>query len=104
MTENKPPEHLSRSAKKLWREIDGEYFLGPESLPLLETALSNWDRVREAREIIEKQGLTLGEGERIRRHPACDLEKQYYSVFLRAWRQLGLDVEPPKPTGRPPGR
>lgn len=93
----KPPEHLSPDSKRTWRRVAKEYELPADALMLLEAALTQWDRAAEARRLIEKEGIILAG----KRHPATDVEKQAASLFLRAWRQLGLDIVPPGPVGRP---
>lgn len=94
------PRHLSAEMKAFWAEIMAEYELEVDARLILRAACENWDRAQQAREQIAKDGLLL-DG---RRHPAVDVEKQAYSLYLRAMRQLGLDVVAPGPIGRPPGR
>lgn len=95
----KPPKHLSADSKRVWNRIDREYNLTPDAGELLAVALANRDRAEQARELVDREGLVL-DG---KRHPAVDVEKQAYGLYLRALRQLGLDIEPPGPVGRPPG-
>lgn len=76
-----------------------------DELVLLQVAMEAWDRAYQARAEVEKDGLLVVDPSgRKRPHPALQIEKDTKLVFLRAWRQLGLDVEPPGPVGRPPGR
>jgi hypothetical protein len=94
------PTHLSAEARGFWNLIMQEYDLEPDARFLLRAACENWDRAQQAREMIARDGLVM-DG---KRHPAVDVEKQAYGLFLRAVRQLGLDVVAAGPTGRPPGR
>ena len=96
------PPHLSPEARAFWERVDEEYELTSDGALYLRAALGNWDRAQLARETIAREGLTV-EG---RKHPAIDIEKQAYGLFLRAMRQLGLDVIPPGslPVGRPVGK
>ncbi len=94
----RPPEHLSAESKSAWRRLEKEYELTPDASLLLRAALENWDRAQAAREMVNRDGLVL-DG---KRHPAVDIEKQAYGLFQRFIRQLGLDIVPPGPTGRPP--
>jgi phage terminase small subunit len=96
----KPPKHFSEESRRFWRSINGEYELDADAVLLLRVACENWDRAQQARETIGREGLVLGG----KRHPAIDVEKQAYGLFLRAMRQLGLDVVAAGPIGRPPGR
>lgn len=95
----KIPTHLSVASKRTWRRIASEYELDGNAALLLETALTQWDRMTQAREMLASEGIVI-DG---KRHPAIDVEKQASSLFLRAWRQLGLDIAPPGAVGRPAG-
>jgi len=100
MREFRPPKHLSPEAKRIWRRVNAEYVLTPDGAAILQVALENWDRAQQAREQVSREGLTP-EG---RRHPGCDVERQAYGLFLRAMRQLALDIIPPSSKrGRPGG-
>ena len=94
----KAPEHLSAESKTTWRRIAKEYELTPDASLLLRAALENWDRAQTARELVNLEGIVIEK----HRHPAIDVEKQAYGLFHRFMRQLGLDIVPPGPTGRPP--
>jgi P27 family predicted phage terminase small subunit len=91
------PKHLSPESKRTWRRVAGEYDLTPDAELLLRAALENWDRAQQSRELIAVEGLVQGG----KRHPAVDVEKQAYGLFQRFMRQLGLDVIPAGPVGRP---
>lgn len=93
------PKHLSAESKRTWRRIASEYELTPDAAALLQVALENWDRAQAARELVNLEGLVI-DG---KRHPGTDIEKQAYGLFLRAMRQLGLDIAQPGPVGRPAG-
>jgi len=72
---------------------------------LLEAALRAMDRRDAALVLVAKDGLVIHDGKgRPRAHPALAIAKDSELVLLRAWRQLGLDVEAPGRPGRPPGR
>jgi P27 family predicted phage terminase small subunit len=93
------PKHLSPAAKRTWRRIAAEFELDGNAALLLETALVQWDRMTQARQMLSREGIVING----KRHPAIDVEKQASSLFLRAWRQLGLDIAPPGAVGRPAG-
>jgi phage terminase small subunit len=94
------PGHLSPSMSKFWKQVNNDFELEADALLLLRTACEAFDRAQAAREAIACDGLIVNN----RRHPAVDIEAQSQSLFLRAMRQLGLDVVAPGPVGRPPGR
>lgn len=100
MTTPKAPKHFSEKARKLWRTIHQEYELEVESAELLRVALENLDLADRARELLRTEGLVVSG----KKHPASDAVKLHDGMFMRALRQLGLDVVQPGPMGRPPGR
>jgi phage terminase small subunit len=63
------------------------------------------DRLRQAQEIIDKDGPVIKDRFGVpKQHPATLLERDARNQFLRAWKQLGLDIEPPLASpGRPAG-
>jgi phage terminase small subunit len=94
------PSHLSLEMRKFWDEVTKEYELECEAQLTLRAACENWDRAQQARELVNREGLVQDH----KRHPAIDIEKQAYGLFLRSVRALGLDVIQPGPVGRPAGR
>ncbi len=94
------PAHLSAEMRKFWRRVVSEYELEADALLILRTACESFDRAQRARLLIAKEGMVLGN----RCHPAINIEQTSQRIFLVAMRQLGLDIDPPGPIGRPPGR
>ena len=97
---NGAPLYLSAEMRKFWKRATGDYELEADAKLILKTACEAFDRAAQARELIAKDGILLNN----RRHPAIDIEAQAQGLFLRAMRQLGLDIEPPGPIGRPAAR
>ena len=94
-----PPE-----AKRLWREIHAEFTLEADQLEILRTACDALARLYQARNILDREGLTFKTPSgQIRSHPANAIEKQSRVGFLQAIKQLGIDWDPiEKPNvGRP---
>ncbi len=101
----KPPKHLSSEAKKWWEQVVADYTIDDAAALVLLTACEAFDRRREAREMLKKEGLVVQDRfGQPKPHPAASIERDAAATLLRAWRVLGLDVEPPGPIGRPPGR
>lgn len=101
----KAPAHLSAESKELWRAIVNGWALDEGGLLILRVALESFDRLNEARALVERDGAVIKDRfGNLKAHPALCTEKEARLGLLRAWRQLGLDVEPPGPIGRPPGR
>jgi phage terminase small subunit len=83
------PSDLSREMKAFWRrtaevlEVDGQ--------SILTVACRAWDRAEDARLGIAQEGLKSTNG---RLNPLVAVEAQAADRYLRALKQLGLDVEP----------
>ena len=100
----KPPEHLSPAARRLWTKITGEFVdFDAYAFLVLRTALESWDRLQEARKILDEEGCFYNAGALKREHPAARVEKQSRDGFLAALRLLGLNLAEPGDVGRPPG-
>ena len=96
----KAPNYFSQKARNLWKSLHAEYELEPEAAELLRVALENLDLADKARELLRTEGLVVNN----KKHPASDSVKLHDGMFMRALRQLGLDIVAPGPVGRPPGR
>lgn len=100
-----PPRKLGPHGAALWRSINSAYRIedagGVELLCLAAQAL---DRAEECSEQIAKDGAVfhLATGA-LKEHPLCKIELANRSFVARSLQRLGLDVEPIRPTGRPPG-
>lgn len=97
------PHHLSPEARKLWRRILGEFCITDAAgLALLGTALEAHDRMRQAQSAMAKHGPVFEDRfGGLRANPACSIERDARVAFVAALKALNL--EPPAPTGRPPG-
>jgi len=103
MTAKTPPSSLGRESRRLWFDLNRLYELDSPQMVLLKVALEAYDRLLEAREMIEREGLSYKTETGYRRpHPALAIEKDARNGFLRAWASLDWDVEPPLAVGRPP--
>ena len=98
-----PPKHLSRESKGWWRQVVSDYDLERHHLKLLQSACEAWDRVAEARALIERDGIVVEDRfGQPKAHPAVDIERHNRALFARMLRELALDVEEPAETVRPP--
>ena len=92
---DKPPKHLSREAKRIWRQLNATWQFESDSLLVLRVGLEAFDRLQDARRILSEDGLTTkmgqDEGARILKHPALEVEKNARSGFLQAMRLLGIE-------------
>ena len=100
----KPPRHLKPDTAKWWGAVVGEFELEPHHIRLLTLAAQAWDRCEQARQIIDKQGLTFEDrfSQPVSR-PEVAIERDSRTAFARLLRELDLDTEPPRAAGRPPG-
>lgn len=100
MTERAAPRHLSPEAKRLWRETTRNYTLEARHEAILLVALEAFDRMREAQAAVKADGAYVEGRFGMKAHPALAVERDSRLAFLRATRELGLDLE--TPASRPP--
>jgi phage terminase small subunit len=104
---NKPPDHLSTAAKKLFESLKEEYGIKDAGgLEILKTGLEARDRFTGARVKINKDGLTITDRFGAEKpHPLLAAERDARAQWLAALKMLNLDIEPLRDgPGRPPGR
>ncbi len=102
MTAKRAPQHLRPETRRWWRHCVTEWPLEPHHLKLLTIAAESWDRLTAAREIIDRDGMTfLDRLGHPRPHPEIAIERDCKISFMRALRELDLDLEPPAAPGRP---
>jgi P27 family predicted phage terminase small subunit len=105
--DQKAPHHLSKEAKRIWREIlEGYAIDDPAGLRILRVALEAFDRAQSAREAIDKDGMILMDKfGQVKPHPLLPVERDSRAAFLAGLKALNLDLEPLKDrAGRPNGR
>ena len=91
-----PPDHLSPSAADWWATTVETYVLEPHHLKLLQLALEAWDEAQNAREQLQRDGLTTPTRDGgLRAHPCVAIEHNSRLTVARLFRELDLDVEPP---------
>ncbi|HSW43079.1 MAG TPA: P27 family phage terminase small subunit [Patescibacteria group bacterium] len=100
MTEPAPPRHLSAEARRLWRATVRAYALEPRHLVTLSLACEALDRCREAQATVAADGPYTAGRFGLKAHPALAIERDSRIAFMRAVRELGLDLEPA--ASRPP--
>lgn len=97
------PRRLSAEARRLWRETVRDYALESRHLTILSVALEAFDRMREAQAAVTRDGAYIEGRFGMKAHPGLAIERDSRLAFLRAQRELGLDLEEP-PSARPPTR
>ena len=99
-------DKIKKEAKKLKKSILGEFeILDRGGFEILDRAIESYRRMREAEEIIDRDGLTVLNrfGEK-KEHPALNTERKARAQFLLCLKQLNLDVLPPNHRIGRPGR
>lgn len=102
----KPPTQLSPAARKLWRSVTEQWALDDYGYAILTEALEAYDLKVKAQESVEKDGVLVpGASGGLVANPAVRVVRDARAAYLKALRQLGLDLEPPShKIGRPGGR
>jgi P27 family predicted phage terminase small subunit len=97
-----PPKSLAADGRKLWASIVEAFDLDPAALSILEAACLSQDRETAAMKAIKAEGMTTTDRYgRCKAHPAVLIERDSRAAKLKALKQLGLDLEPVNPIGRP---
>ena len=98
-----PPAHLRLETADWWRTVLADYELEQHHVRLLHLACEAWDRGQQAREAMDRDGLTIGTGDGgLKAHPAVAIERDARLAFARLVRELDLDAGAPSTSRRPP--
>ena len=96
-----PPRHLRPASKTWWASVVKDYEgLQPHHLRLLTLAAESWDRVEQARKILNEEGLTVVGRFGPKAHPLVAVEQNNKVLFARLVRELNLSETPDD--SRPP--
>ena len=99
----KPPPHLRPTTREWFNSVLAGYELEEHHLRLLTLAGEAWDRGQQAREVLDKEGLTYIDrfgAPRVR--PEAAIERDSRIAFARLIREMALDAEPSPDPSRPP--
>ena len=97
------PDYLTDESKNIWDALHKSFTLKEHHDIVLKTALEAYDRLQQARQIIDKDGAVIeAHNGYYQKNPMLQIEKEARSGFLAAWKALNIDIEPPKDLGRPP--
>jgi phage terminase small subunit len=92
-TAKRSPAHLHPAEAVIWRAILAEWNCTGASLVVLELALAAAARAREAREILEADGLTIrGRDGQVMVHPMISAERAASRAFLAALKAMGIKL------------
>jgi len=92
----RPPGHLRAATRRWFASVVADYDLDPHHVRLLTLAAEAWDRGQQAREVIDRDGMTFSDRfGQPKARPEIAIERDSRIGFARLIRELGLDVEPP---------
>ncbi len=99
----KIPAHLKKNTAAWFENVLNDYELEQHHIRLLTLAAEAWDRCCQARETLDKQGLTyIDRFGCPKARPEVAIERDSRIAFARLLRELALDIEPPSSAPRPP--
>lgn len=99
-----PPPELGEHGKQLWSAVMAQYdIVDAGGLETLRQACCACDRAEACRAQIDKDGEMIRTKTGMRSHPLLRDELQNRSFVCKAIKTLGLDLEPIRSIGRPPG-
>ncbi len=99
----KAPAYLKPKTRQWWEKVNQDYELESHHLKLLTMAAESWDICQQARQIIDREGLTfMDRFGQPKERPEVSIAANARITFARLIRELALDIEPPQDTGRPP--
>ena len=89
-----PPEHLPTEAAAWWKAVNDEFDLDDShSQWLLLVAAEAFGRLRDAQQIVKKEGLCVTSPRGVvSAHPMLRVERETRSQLLQALRHLCLDA------------
>jgi phage terminase small subunit len=96
--ESQAPTHLKPATRAWFDQISREYELESQHLRILQLAAEAWDAYETARDAIAEFGMTyvnLKHGD-VKPRPEVAIMQNSRIAFLRALRELNLDVAPPE--------
>jgi hypothetical protein len=99
----RPPTGLRAGTRRWFVAVSSSWDLEEHHLRQLAIAARSWDQAEEADELVRREGLVIQMPSGASRpHPAIRIGNEARALFLRALRELDLDLEPPAATKRPP--
>jgi hypothetical protein len=100
-----PPGPLDTFGRQLWDAILLEYvFTDPGSTEIAYQACLSRSRAESCRQIIDREGELIRTRTGTRAHPLLREECAARALLARLIQKLGMNLEPVKAIGRPPGR
>jgi hypothetical protein len=99
-----PHRKLDPSGAGLWRAVMTDYeIVDAGGLEMLLLACEQLDRAEACRAAIDADSEVIRSKSGAREHPLIKAELSARAFVVRTLARLGLDVEPVRSVGRPPG-
>src|SRR5438270_12518440 len=99
----KPPAHLQSATRAWFAQVFADYDLEPHQVRLITLAAESWDRGVQAREALERNGLTYEDRfGSPRPRPEIAVERDSRIAFARLCRELDLNEDATPLPARPP--
>ena len=97
-----PPTHLSQEAKRWWVDVVARFGIESHRYQTLQAACEAWDLSQLARRALSK-GLSYKDAKgQWRARPEVAIARDARTAYLRAVRELKIDMSPPSsPTQKP---
>lgn len=91
----KPREKLGKAGRRFWRRIHKQFvFEEEQDLERLLQASKCLDSIAEGEKTVENQGHFVQDRfGQLREHPGLKVVRDFRTLFLRACRELNLDLE-----------
>lgn len=97
------PRHLAAQTREWVRGVIADYDLDPHHFKILVKAAEAHDRGEEARKLLKVDGIVITDRFGTKKaHPAVAIERDARTAFMRAVRELALDVAEPPEAPRAP--
>src|SRR5207249_5946164 len=97
------PAHLAAATAAWWRSVVTTWELDEHHVRLLTLAGEAFDRAVQARQILNRRGLTFKDRfGQPKPRPEVAIERDSRTAFARLLRELDLDVDPPPDDHRAP--
>jgi P27 family predicted phage terminase small subunit len=88
-----PPAYLGEPERAIWAAVVSEYSGSLTSFAVLTSGLEAHQRAREAREIIDAEGMTVtGRDGQSKAHPLCVVERDSRKAFQQTFRYLEVKI------------
>ncbi len=95
-------KHLSKEMQAWHKDITTNFDLEGYDLKRLMVACETWDRLQEVKKVLQSDGPVIQDRwGQTKAHPLLASERDLNSTFLKAVKDMGLDISPPGSIGRP---